>query len=159
RVVEVEGPGEPATVAGVDCHFDASRNLTYAAVAVLGGRSLDLEASVLATRPLTFRYLTGLLSFRETPAVLDALSRLERMPDLLFVDGHGRAHPRRFGLACHIGVLADLPTIGVAKSRLVGDHPEPGPDPGDVVPLEHKGELIGIVLRTRPRGRPLYISV
>ena len=102
--------------------------------------------------------MPGLLSFRELPAVLDALSQLSVMPDIILCDGQGRAHPRRFGIACHLGVLLDLPTIGVGKTRLVGRHLEPGPERGDWTPLLDHEEEIGAVLRTRTGVKPLYIS-
>ena len=92
-------------------------------------------------------------------ALLPAFERLTAPPDLLVVDGHGRAHPRRFGIACHLGVLLDLPTVGCAKSRLVGAHREPGPRRGATTQLRHEGEVIGAVLRTRERVKPVYISV
>ena len=103
--------------------------------------------------------MPGLLSFREVPALLAALEALDQMPDLLLCDGQGLAHPRRFGLACHLGVLSGLPSIGVAKSRLIGEHAEPGLEKGSWVPLLDDGETIGAVLRTRHGVRPLYISI
>jgi deoxyribonuclease V len=101
----------------------------------------------------------GYLSFRELPAVLQALEGLTTMPDLLLCDGQGLAHPRRFGLACHLGVLTDLPSIGVAKSRLIGVHEDPPPEKGQWVALTDKGEIIGAVLRTRSKVSPLYVSL
>jgi deoxyribonuclease V len=101
----------------------------------------------------------GLLSFRESPLVLAALEKLTIRPDLLMVDGQGYAHPRRFGIACHLGVLTDLPAIGVAKSVLVGQFEPPGPEPGDRAPLVHRGETVGIALRTKARTNPLIVSV
>jgi deoxyribonuclease V len=101
----------------------------------------------------------GYLSFREAPALLAALGRLHRAPDVILCDGQGLAHPRRFGLACHLGVLLDVPTIGVAKSRLIGTHDEPAPRRGARTPLRDAGETIGAVLRTRAGVRPVYVSV
>jgi deoxyribonuclease V len=109
--------------------------------------------------PVTFPYIPGLLSFREAPVGLAAISALETRPDLLLVDGHGLAHPRRCGIACHLGLLLDLPTIGCAKSILVGQAEEPGPNPGDWTPLDNRGETIGAALRTRPKTRPIYVSI
>ena len=103
--------------------------------------------------------MPGYLSFRETPAALETLSKLRVKPDLLLCDGHGLAHPRRFGLASHLGVLADLPTIGVAKCLLVGTHDELSPERGRWVPLRDDGEVIGAVLRTRARVSPVYVSI
>jgi len=116
---------------------------------------VDMAEAVVPTR---FPYVPGLLSFRELPALLAAFSRLHVRPDAILCDGQGVAHPRRFGLACHLGVLLDLPTIGCAKSRLIGEHEEPGSKRGDRAPLRDGSEVIGTVLRTRDRVRPLYIS-
>lgn len=110
-------------------------------------------------RPLTFPYVPGLLSFREAPAVLAALSELATPVDALLCDGHGLAHPRRFGLACHLGVLTGIPAIGCAKSILVGEHPEVGPVRGARVALRHRGERVATVLRTRDRVRPVFVSI
>jgi len=111
--------------------------------------------------PLQFPYIPGLLSFREIPALLAALRKLRKLPDLLFCDGQGYAHPRRFGLACHLGVLLDRPTIGCAKSLLVGTHGELGEKAGSWAPIvdgRAKGERIGAVVRTRKGVRPIYVS-
>jgi deoxyribonuclease V len=149
----------PHLIAGVDVHVAEHSGLTWAAVALVDGESLELVGSVLAARPTSFPYVPGYLSFREIPAVLAALSLLDQEPDLLMVDGQGIAHPRRLGIAAHLGVMVDLPTIGVAKSRLFGRHAEPGPGKGSRVPLIAKGETIGAVVRSRDRVNPLYISV
>ncbi len=151
--------GPVRRVAGLDAHYAPLSGLVWAAAAVLSFPDLALTESALACRPLDFPYVPGLLSFREAPAVLAALEALAHRPDLLLVDGQGLAHPRRFGLACHVGVLADLPTIGVAKSRLVGAHEEPGVDRGDRAALRDRDEVVGAVLRSRTRTRPLYVSV
>jgi len=126
---------------------------------VLSFPGLVLQEYAIARRATVFPYIPGLLSFREIPAVLDALQQLRRLPDLLLCDGQGLAHPRRFGIACHLGVLTDLPAIGVAKSRLVGTHGPLADDKGSRQVLYDKGEIIGSVLRTRRGVRPLYISV
>ncbi|HMA35214.1 MAG TPA: deoxyribonuclease V [Chloroflexia bacterium] len=144
------------TVAGVDVSY---RDVARAAVVVLARPGLERIDQSIALRPSTFPYVPGLFSFREAPAVLDALARLQRPPDLLICDGHGYAHPRRFGLACHLGVYLDRPCIGCAKSRLVGTHAAPGPNPGDWTPLVDDGETIGAVLRTKRETKPLYVSV
>jgi deoxyribonuclease V len=145
-------------VAGVDVGFEAGGSITRAAVAVLGLEDLQVRDRAIARRPTTFPYIPGLLSFREVPAVLDTLEKLSLKPDLLLCDGQGTAHPRRFGIACHLGLLTNLPAIGVAKSRLVGKHQELSNDRGSWQPLEHRGEVIGVALRTRPGTKPLYIS-
>ena len=155
RVVVADRFGPLAWIAGVDAHHDPDSGLTWAAVALLRAETLELEHSVLCARPTCFPYISGLLSFREAPAILDALALLPVRPDLVMVDGQGIAHPRRLGIASHIGVLADLPSIGVAKSRLTGRHDEPGPEPGAWVPLTDRGEVIGAVLRSRKAVRPL----
>ena len=117
-----------------------------------------LEWSI-ATLPVHFPYIPGLLAFREVPLMHTALAGLHTSPDLVLVDAHGYAHPRRFGAASHLGVLIDRPTIGCAKSRLVGRYTPPGPEAGARAPLTEHGETIGMVLRTRVGGAPLFISV
>lgn len=113
----------------------------------------------IAMRWLTFPYIPGLLSFREAPAVIAALRKLHTHPDVLLYDGNGFAHPRRFGSACHIGVLANLPTIGCAKSRLIGSHAEPSRKRGSSTSLVDNGQVIGSVLRTQDGVRPVYVSI
>jgi deoxyribonuclease V len=115
---------------------------------------------VSAVSRLTFPYVPGLLSFREIPALLEAFARLRHAPDLIFCDGQGYAHPRRFGLACHLGILLDCPTIGVAKSRLIGEYREPGKQRGGIAPLldPQSGEKIGAVVRTASGVKPVYVS-
>ena len=112
---------------------------------------LEIVEEHVVTRSVTFPYIPGLLSFREAPIALAALQQVRIQPDLLFVDGHGIAHPRRFGIASHLGVLLDLPTIGIAKAILVGNAAEPGELPGDATPLLDGDERIGTALRTRAR--------
>jgi deoxyribonuclease V len=159
EVVMADGPAAPRLIAGVDVHIAERTGLTWAAVALVDGASLELAGSVLAARPTSFPYVPGYLSFREIPAVLAAFALLDREPDLVMVDGQGIAHPRRLGIAAHLGVMLDVPTIGVAKSRLIGRHDEPAPAKGSRVPLIDKGETIGAVVRTRDRVSPLYVSV
>lgn len=150
--------GPVQRVAGVDVGFEAGNTITRAAVAVLRFPELTLEHYAIARLPTTFPYVPGLLSFREIPAVLQALAQLPTLPDLLLCDGQGIAHPRRFGIAAHLGVLTDLPAIGVAKSRLVGEHAELPLEKGSWVPLHDHDEVIGAVLRSRSGVAPLYIS-
>jgi deoxyribonuclease V len=119
---------------------------------------LQLQEHALARRPTTFPYIPGFLSFREIPAVLDALEQVKATPDLILCDGQGIAHPRRFGLACHLGVLVDLPTIGVAKSLLVGKHEDLPEEKGNWRYLRHRGEIVGVVLRSRTGVKPVYVS-
>ena len=146
------------TVAGVDVGFEDGVETTRAAVAVLGFPDLQVRETAIARRPTTFPYIPGLLSFREIPAVLDALRQLQISPDLLLCDGQGTAHPRRFGIACHLGLLTNLPAIGVAKSRLVGQHAPLDDEKAAWQTLQHQGETIGAVVRTRRGTKPLYIS-
>lgn len=150
---------EPRIVAGVDMAGGARGALVRAAAVALTWPDLARIAATVEERAPTFPYVPGLLALREAPAVLAALARLPVRPDLLFVDGHGIAHPRRCGIACYLGLTLDMPTIGVAKSRLVGRHHEPGPVVGDTTPLIDGGEVIGAVVRTRAGARPLYISI
>jgi len=159
RVVARDDLGAVRCLGGVDVGFEDQGAVTRAAVAVLAWPGLAPRDFALARTPTRFPYVPGLLSFREVPAVLAALRALETCPDLLLVDGHGRAHPRRFGIACHLGVILDRPTIGVAKKRLVGTHPEVPDRKGAWVPLEDAGEVIGAVLRTRVGVKPVYVSV
>lgn len=159
RVLRVDDVGSVRRVAGVDVGFPGGGQIARAAVAVLSFPDLRPAWHAVAELPVAFPYVPGLLSFRELPAVLAALARLAELPDLLLVDGQGLAHPRRFGIACHLGVLTGLPTIGVAKTRLVGTH-DPVPDRrGAWVPLHDRGEVIGAVLRSRVGVRPIYVSV
>lgn len=146
-------------VAGADIGFEAGGRVTRAAIVVLDYPGLHVCERLLLTRPTRFPYIPGLLSFREVPALLEALDGLRTPPDLILCDGQGLAHPRRFGLACHLGVLSGIPTIGVAKSRLIGRYTEPGPERGDWSPLYDGSEIIGAVLRTRARTRPLFVSI
>lgn len=146
-------------VAGVDVGFEDGGKTVRAAVAVLEYPGLSPVEHAVARLPTRFPYVPGLLSFRELPGVIAALERLTILPDLLLCDGQGYAHPRRFGIACHLGVLTDLPSIGVAKTRLIGSHPEPGPHKGDWVELRDGAEVIGAVLRTRSGVKPLYVSI
>jgi deoxyribonuclease V len=156
KVVTHDALGEVRTVAGIDAGYEGE--LARAAVVVLSFPSLAPLDYAVARRPATFPYVPGFLSFREVPAVLAAMEALRTKPDLLLCDGQGIAHPRRLGIASHIGVLLDLPSIGCGKSRLVGRN-KPVPDTrGAHVPLTDRGEVIGAVLRTRPGTKPLYIS-
>jgi len=147
------------TVAGVDVGFERRGAVTRAAVAVLTFPDLALVESAIARRKTTFPYVPGLLSFREIPAVLDALDRLKTAPDLLLCDGHGIAHPRRCGLASHTGLAAGIPSIGVAKTRLIGIERAPPDRRGAWVPLVDHGETIGAILRTRVGVKPVYVSI
>jgi deoxyribonuclease V len=146
-------------VAGVDVGLPRGSRVARAAVAVLSWPALELVEHVVAEAPVVFPYLPGLLSFREIPALSLALDRLRCRPQLVVCDGQGYAHPRRFGLACHLGLLTGAPTIGVAKSRLIGSYEEPGPQRGSHAPLMDRGETIGAVVRTRSNVQPLFVSI
>ncbi len=153
-------PNQPIRlVAGTDVAFSHDGRCCLAAVVVWDIAAQTVVEQHVVIRGLTFPYVPGLLSFREAPAVLAALRRLERLPDALMCDGHGLAHPRRFCIACHVGVLVGLPTIGCAKSRLVGEHDEPAAERGSRTPLVHQGHVLGSVLRTRRGVKPVYVSV
>jgi deoxyribonuclease V len=157
-VIQEDKLGEVRYVAGVDVGFQDNYAITQAAVAVLSFPELQLVESAIATLPTTFPYVPGFLSFREIPAILRALEKLTIIPDLILCDGQGIAHPRRFGIACHLGVSIDVPTIGAAKSLLIGKHEELPPEKGSWQPLLHRGEVVGAVVRSRTNVNPLYIS-
>lgn len=159
QVICEDALGAVRYVAGVDVGFEDKGRTTRAAVAVLEFPGLALHHQAISRSPTRFPYIPGYLSFRELPAVLQALDRLTVMPDLLLCDGQGLAHPRRFGLACHLGVLTDIPSIGVAKSRLIGVHDDPPKEKGQWVPLMDKGETIGAVVCTRNNVSPVYVSL
>ncbi|MEH1884178.1 deoxyribonuclease V [Nostoc sp.] len=159
RVITEDKLREPIQyVAGVDMGFEADGTISRAAVAVLSFPDLQVIETSLAHRPTTFPYVPGFLSFREIPAVLDALEKITTIPDIILCDGQGIAHPRRLGIACHLGLLIDMPTIGVAKSRLVGKYEELPEAKGSTQPLIYNGETVGVVLRSRTGVKPLYIS-
>jgi deoxyribonuclease V len=145
------------TVAGIDVSFPNAN--ARAAVVVLSFPALKPLDYATAQLPLSFPYIPGLLAFREMPVVLAALGKLQSWPDLFIFDAHGFAHPRRLGLASHAGVLLDWPSIGCAKSRLIGEYVEPGQERGAWSPLVHDGETIGRVLRTRTGVKPVYVSI
>jgi len=159
RVVREDRIGDVRRIAGVDVGFEQDGRVTRAAVAVLAYPGLALVEQVVVRVATTFPYVPGLLSFREAPAVLAAFEKVRVAPDLILYDGQGIAHPRRFGIASHVGLLLDCPSIGVAKSRLVGEHRMPATRRGAWTPLRDAGEVIGAVLRTRAGVNPLYVSI
>lgn len=150
----------PLTVAGLDCALGRDGQRIFAAAVVVSLPGLEVVETAEAVIPLQFPYVPGLLSFREAPACLEACQRLRHTPDLFMVDGQGIAHPRRLGLAAHLGLFLGRPTIGCAKSRLVGIHQQPASEKGKYCPLldERTGEVIGAVVRTRTNVRPVYVS-
>ncbi|MFO7603632.1 MAG: deoxyribonuclease V [Gammaproteobacteria bacterium] len=149
---------EPRWVAGIDVGFEANNTVTRAAVAVLSFPALQLVEAQISRLPTAFPYIPGYLSFREAPAVLAAMNQLQHIPDLLLCDGQGIAHPRRFGIACHLGLITGIAAIGVAKSRLCGQHGEIPRRKGQWTPLREGDDTIGAVLRSREGVKPLYVS-
>lgn len=145
-------------VLGTDVSYSKATDCCYGAAVLWDYRRGCVVEEAASRRPSTFPYVPGLLSFREAPALLDAIAKLSERPDLLMAEGQGLAHPRRFGLACHLGVLFDLPTVGCAKSRLTGTHAEPGAKRGARAALVDRGERIGLVLRTRAGVKPVFVS-
>ncbi|MGN6382036.1 MAG: deoxyribonuclease V [Dyella sp.] len=148
----------PRLVAGVDVGFEEDGAITRAAAVLLDAATMQPLAEVVARLPTRMPYIPGLLSFRELPAVLQALAQLPEVPELILVDGHGVAHPRGLGIAAHLGVVTDLSTIGVAKKILVGSHDAVGLKRGDRTPLMHRGRMIGTVLRSKDGIQPLIVS-
>ena len=146
-------------VAGIDLGFDAANDTCRAVVVVLSFPELELIESAMAILPIQFPYVPGLLSFRETPVAVKALEQLTVAPDLILCDGQGIAHPRRFGIACHIGLITGVPSVGVAKSLLVGKYGSLGTTRGSVAPLIHRNEEVGVALRTKHDVQPVYVSV
>jgi deoxyribonuclease V len=146
-------------VAGVDVAYDTNGDRFFAAVVVQDAESLSLVETATHQDQACFPYIPGLFSFREIPPIASALAKLAHAPDLLVCEGHGIAHPRRFGLACHVGVMFEIPTIGCAKSCLVGDYQQPGERRGDYSPLTDQGQTIGAVLRTQDGIKPLFVSI
>jgi deoxyribonuclease V len=158
-VITTDGFGAVARIAGVDASYDDAAGMAQAAVAVLDAATLNVIETKIICVPCHFPYVPHLLSFRELPAVIAALEALQCVPDLIVCDGHGRAHARRFGLACHLGVLFDVATIGCAKTRLTGTGPMPGTARASQSDLVSRGEVVGRILRTRTNTRPVFVSV
>jgi deoxyribonuclease V len=158
RVLLEDRFGQIRHVAGADISFDPTTEIAFAGVIVYRYPSLEEVERRMARRKLQFPYVPGLLSFREIPVLMAAFARLKTEPDLLLIDGHGRAHPRLFGLACHVGVLFDKPAIGCAKSLLVGEAGSPAAIAGSTAPLNFRGERVGTVLRTRDNTRTIFVT-
>ena len=150
--------GPIGTIAGVDVSYDTHSSTIYAVAIVMHLKDHRVLETATARNRATFPYVPGLLSFRECPVVLKAFKKLRHRPDCLLCDGQGIAHPRRFGLACHLGMLLNLPSIGCAKSLLVGEYREPAQRRGSSQILYDKGERVGIILRTRDGVEPVYVS-
>lgn len=159
RLVLEPPPGfDPRTVAGADISHERFGSRAYAGVVVLDVETKETLEEATAVRELAFPYVPGFLSFRELPPVEAAWEGLHRRPDVLIFDGQGTIHPRRFGLACHGGLLLGVPSVGCAKSLLVGEHGELGEERGSTAEVVHRGEVIGMAVRTRDRVKPLYVS-
>ena len=151
-------PQSIETVAGVDVSYDKGSDWLSAAVVVLQFPSLQIVETAAVTARVPFPYIPGLLSFRESPVVIQAWEKLKVKPDCLICDGQGFAHPRRLGIASHLGLWLDIPSIGCAKSLLVGTYKEPRPKRGNVEPLYHRREQVGVILRTKDGVEPVFIS-
>jgi deoxyribonuclease V len=159
RVVREGVPADVRRVAGVDISVGRGSANGRGAVVVLRYPEMEVEERVVVEARVGFPYVPGLLSFREIPVLLEAFRQVKEKPDLVLVDGQGLAHPRRFGIACHLGLLLDVPAVGCAKSRLCGEHRPPAMEAGSSVPLTDGDEVIGAVLRTRDGVSPVYVSI
>jgi len=148
----------PNLVAGVDVSYAKKSNLSYAGVVVFSYPELAVVERKSAIRKTTFPYVPGLLTFREGPAILAAFARLEHEPDLIIFDGQGQAHPKAFGIAAHMGLLLDRPSIGCAKKKLCGSYQEPGAEPGSTAPNVYKERTVGMVVRTKEKVKPVFVS-
>ena len=158
RIVADRPIGPYATIGAADISFNRGDDRLFAAVVVVEAGTHTLIERVGLVERAAYPYIPGLLSFREAPAVLKAFEQLKAPPDVLICDGQGIAHPRRLGIASHVGLWLGLPTVGCAKKRLCGTYDEPGPDRGDRSTLFDGDEAIGTVLRTRPRTKPVFVS-
>jgi len=161
RAVEAAPPvslDRVRSIAGADASYSPDGRTVHAAVAVLGLPDLNVMERCWVSREVPFPYVPGFFAFREGPAIISAVGALSRQPDLLLVDGHGRAHPRRAGIATHVGFLLKIPTVGVAKQILAGDTVEFGPARGSTCLIWDRGEVVGMAVRTRAGSRPVYVS-
>lgn len=147
------------TVAGIDLGYDQKTNTSRAAAVVLSFSDLEVIETSTASVPTPLPYIPGLLSFRETPVAIKTLETLNATPDVIFVDGQGIAHPRRFGIACHIGLITGVPSVGVGKSILAGKFDDLGEEKGSTAPLIHRNEIVGMAVRTKDRVQPVFVSV
>jgi deoxyribonuclease V len=163
RLAEQINPGTPLTscrlVAGADVSYDRFSNKFYGGVVVLRMEDLSIVESQGVVRTVSFPYVPGLLTFREAPVLLQAFAKIRSEPDVVMLDGHGLAHPRRMGFASHTGLWLNLPTIGCAKSKLVGEYKDPAQRPGSISPLRLDGETVGYVVRTKRKTKPVFVSV
>ena len=159
KVARVPLARPPRLVAGVDAAYDRAGRRLFGAAVLYSYPELELLEEAGVAGPALFPYIPGLLTFREAPILVEAVARLRRRPEVVLVDGQGIAHPRGLGLASHLGLLLDIPTIGAAKSRLVGEGREPDWAAGSAYPLIFQGQPVGLILRTVSGRRPLYLSL
>jgi len=157
-VLRDDGPGDIRIVAGADLSCNKGDNRVYAAVVLLDIATLEVVEEASHSGRISCPYIPGLLSFREGPALLRAFGKLQRQPDLILFDGQGIAHPRGFGLAAHMGLILDLPSVGCAKTRLIGAFEQPGAKRGQHSALIHDERQVGVVLRTKDRVKPIFVS-
>ena len=158
QVITTDDHGPINYVAGADVAYDDDHDRAIGAIVVLDARTLEVVDEAVYVGPTAFPYIPGLFSFREVPPLIGAFRALEVKPDMIVCDGHGLAHPKRFGMACHLGIELDIPTIGCAKRRLVGTHDSVPELRGSYATLNHQNQLIGRVLRTQDGVKPLYVS-
>lgn len=159
KVQQTRLRNKPQTIAGIDCAFSRDKKRIIACVVVLNFADFEPIETTNASQKVVFPYIPGLLSFREAPVCIAAVEKLKREPDVFLIDGQGIAHPRRLGLAAHLGLFFDKPTIGCAKSRLTGTFQEPLSKKGAYNPLKDKKETIGAVIRTREKVKPVFVSI
>ncbi|UXI02700.1 deoxyribonuclease V [Photobacterium sp. TY1-4] len=159
KVVKTDQVNKVKLVAGVDVAYQKDNDRLVAAAVILDAETLEIVETATAEDIERFPYIPGLFSFRELPPLIKAFAKLQRTPDLIVCDGQGLAHPRRFGLACHLGVIFDVPTIGCGKTRLLGEYQEPDTTRGAIAPLVDHNEVIGNVLRTQTDIKPIYVSI
>ncbi|ASA58209.1 deoxyribonuclease V [Vibrio gazogenes] len=159
KVITHDSFNKIGLVAGVDVAYQKSSHKLVAAAVILDADTLDVVEKVAEEDIEQFPYIPGLFSFREIPPLVKVFKKLQHKPDLIVCDGQGYAHPRRFGLACHLGVIFDIPTIGCGKTRLIGTYDEPNTIRGEVSPLFNENEIIGSVLRTQNNVNPIYVSI
>ncbi|MDB4932293.1 MAG: endonuclease [Myxococcaceae bacterium] len=152
-------PANVRYVAGADISFERFSDVVHAGFVVLDALTRAVVAKSIVTSEARFPYVPGLLTFREGPSLIEAWEKLDVEPDVVVFDGHGIAHPRRLGIAAHMGLVLDKPSIGCGKTILAGRHGELGEEPGSVAPLVHRGETVGVALRTKRRVAPVYVSI
>jgi deoxyribonuclease V len=159
QVIRYDGFSAVQTICGVDASYKVKGNRATSVCVAMSYPGLEVIETVAANTPVTFPYTPGLFSFREIPALIPAVEKLKVKPDLIICDGHGLIHPRRFGLASHLGLLVDIPTIGCAKTKLLGEYGEPPQSRGSFEYVRHDGEIVGAVVRTMHKGTPVFVSI